>query len=241
MIFIHQVWFVRILSLIYQVWCICDNIWPFQDFFFSNFYVVTFSDLAKVKQGHSHMGSISSLYHSSMTNNPWKFHASTFICTITALIRPTNELWWPPKVKKGHDQTGSISALNHHGLTKILLKFHVFTSICTIVIPVPAPIQISGVIWPLMTSWRSKGAILLIFKHKVWFVPILSSIYQILIHLWRNTTISYFFSLFFMVWPLMTSPRSNKVTARWVLYQVWFIIVWLRFPESFMLFPKYAQ
>ena len=134
-------------------------------FFFSNFYVVTFSDLAKVKQGHSHMGSISSLYHSSMTNNPWKFHASTFICTITALIRPTNELWWPPKVKKGHDQSGSISALNHHGLTKILLKFHVSTSICTIVIPVPAPIQISGVIWPLMTSWRSKGAILLIVKH----------------------------------------------------------------------------
>ena len=34
------------------------------------FYVVTFDDLAKVKQGHSRMGSISSLYHSSMNNNP---------------------------------------------------------------------------------------------------------------------------------------------------------------------------
>ena len=39
-------------------------------FFFFIFYVATFDDLAKVKQGHSRMGSISSLYHSSMTNNP---------------------------------------------------------------------------------------------------------------------------------------------------------------------------
>ena len=58
--------------------------------FFSLFlYVVTFDNLAKVKQGHSQMGSISILISSSMTNNPWKFHACTPICTIIALIRPT--------------------------------------------------------------------------------------------------------------------------------------------------------
>ena len=39
--------------------------------FFSLFlYVVTFDNLAKVKQGHSQMGSISILISSSMTNNP---------------------------------------------------------------------------------------------------------------------------------------------------------------------------
>ena len=55
--------------------------------FFSLFlYVVTFDDLAKVKQGHSQMGSISSLIYNSMTNNPWKFHAFPQICTIVALF-----------------------------------------------------------------------------------------------------------------------------------------------------------
>ena len=69
-------------------------------FFFS--YVVTFDDLTKVKQGHSQMGSISSLIYNSMTKNLWKFHAPTLICKIIAQIRPSNELWWPSKVKKGH-------------------------------------------------------------------------------------------------------------------------------------------
>ena len=60
--------------------------------FFLLFYAVTFDDLCKVKQGPSQMGSISSLYYNSMTKNPSKFNASTLICTIIALIRPTNEL-----------------------------------------------------------------------------------------------------------------------------------------------------
>ena len=73
------------------------------------FYVLTLDDLAKVKQSHSQMCSISNLHHNSMNKNPWKFHASTLIRTINSLIRPTNELWWPPKVKKGHGKTSSIS------------------------------------------------------------------------------------------------------------------------------------
>ena len=46
------------------------TIYDHSKIFYLFFYVVTFDDLAKVKQGHSRMGSISSLYHSSMTNNP---------------------------------------------------------------------------------------------------------------------------------------------------------------------------
>ena len=65
-------------------------------------YVVTFDDLAKVKQGHSQMGSISSLIYNSMNKNHGKFRAPTLICKIIAQIRPSNELWWPSKVKKGH-------------------------------------------------------------------------------------------------------------------------------------------
>ena len=36
-------------------------------------------------------------------------------------------------------------------------------------------------------------------------------------------------------------PRSRKVTAKPVLYQVWIIMVWLRFSESFMFIPQAAQ
>ena len=87
---------------------------------FSSFFTiaVTIDDLWKVKQGPSQMSSISSLYYNSMTKNPSKFNASTLICTIIALIRPTNELRSPPKVKQGHSQMGSISGLNYHGITK---------------------------------------------------------------------------------------------------------------------------
>ena len=80
---------------------ICDDLWTFQFFVYIS-YVETFDDLAKVKQGHTQMSSISSLHHNSMTKNLWKFHASTLIFTIIAQIRPSHELWWPPKVKKGH-------------------------------------------------------------------------------------------------------------------------------------------
>ena len=40
----------------------------------------------KVKQGHSQMGSISSLHHNGITKKPWKFHAFPQICTIVALF-----------------------------------------------------------------------------------------------------------------------------------------------------------
>ena len=142
--------------------------------FFFIFYLMTFDELAKVKQGHSKMGYISRVICNSMTNIPWKFYAFIHMCTIIALIRPTNELWKPPKVKKGHGKTGSISGLNYHGMTKNPWKFHDHTPIHTIVTLVPVPLKISGVIWPLMTLWRLKGAIFIIFQHKVWFIHILS-------------------------------------------------------------------
>ena len=137
---------------------------------FSLFY----GDLVKVKQGHSQMGSISSLIYNSMTKNLWKFHASTLLCTIIEQICPSNELWWPPKVKKGHSQNGSISGLNHLGMNKAPWKFHDSAPICTIVTLLSIPLHISSVIWPMMTLWRSKGAIIIQFKHKVWFASILS-------------------------------------------------------------------
>ena len=61
---------------------------------------------------------------------------------------------------------------------------------------VPVPLQISCVIWPLMTSWRSKGATLFKFKHMDWFFPILSYISICLKYLWRKWPFHYFFSLF---------------------------------------------
>ena len=115
------------------------------------------------------MGSISSLLHNCVTKNPCKFHASTLICTIIALICPTYIFWRPFKVKKDHGQIGSISGLNHHGMTKNSWKFHVSAPIRTIVTQVPVPLQISDVIWTLITSWRSKWVILILFKHKVYF------------------------------------------------------------------------
>ena len=49
-----------------------------------------------------------------------------------------------------------------------------------------------------------------------------------------------FYFIIITWWPLMTSSRSNKVTVRWVLYQVWFIISWVDNPVSFIAVPKYA-
>ena len=54
--------------------------------FYLIFYAITFDDLAKVKQDHSQMGSISSLNHKCMTSNSWKFHAFFIICTIVAFF-----------------------------------------------------------------------------------------------------------------------------------------------------------
>ena len=123
-------------------------------FFFFIFDGETFDDLANVKRGLSKIGSISSLHHSSMTKNLWRCHASTLISTIIALIRLTNELWWPPKLKKGHGRTVSISGLNQHCVTKNLWKFHESTPIGTIATLIPVPLQIYCLTWPLMALWR---------------------------------------------------------------------------------------
>ena len=145
--------------------------------------------------------------HNCINKNPWKFHDSSLLYTIVSLIHPTNLLWWPPRSKK---------------LTAELVLYQVWIILVWLWISksfmfLPQSAQylhlypssyIFCVIWPKMTSWTSKRAIPIISINQVWFAPILSSIYQSLIYLWRYMAIPRFFP-YFSCSDLWWSPQGQ--------------------------------
>ena len=136
--------------------------------------------------------------HNCINKNPWKFHDSSLLYTIVSLIHPIIYFDDLPDQKSSRPNWFYIrfeSFWYDYESLKVSCFYPNLRNTYTFTRP---PIFFFCVIWPKMTSWTSKRAIPIISINQVWFAPILSSIYQSLIYLWRYMAIQRFFSIFFM-------------------------------------------